>query len=117
MQTVGLYETGVVVLDGNGNGTVRIRPDGSRERWLPTVASVSVDTNVAEADCSVYAGPAATQQWFIEGTHSGSTGDSTDRISGKVISRTQLPYVFAVWTGGDPGSTGTLTVTGTKEIP
>jgi hypothetical protein len=34
-----------------------------------------------------------------------------------VISRTQLPYIWAVFTGGDPFATAVLNVTGTKDIP
>jgi hypothetical protein len=117
MPTVPLNESGFVTLDGSGNGTVRIGPDEPAARWSPTVASVSVTTNVLEASAQIYAGPAPTQQYFVDATFTASSGDSTDRITGKVIARTQLPYLFAVFSGGDPGSQATLSVTGTKAIP
>lgn len=117
MPTVPLDESGSVVLDGSGNGTVRIGPDEPAARWLPTNASVSVLTNVNEAAAQIYAGPAAVQQYFVDSTFTASSGDATDRISGKVIARTRLPYVWAVFTGGDPGSQATLIITGTKVIP
>ena len=120
MRTVPLNESGSVRLDGSGNGTVRIGPDEPAARWLPTVASVSALTAapvVNEAQCLFYAGQAPVQQYFVDGTFSGSSGDSSDRITGRVISRTQLPYIWAVWTGGDPGAQATLSVSGTKEIP
>lgn len=111
-----LNESASVTLDGSGNGTVRMRPLSAAEHWLPTLASVSVSTNSSEAQCRIYAGRAAIQACFVDGTLSGSTGDSTDRISGYDINASQQPYVFAVWTGGDPGAQGTLVLSGTKEI-
>lgn len=117
MPTVPLNESGSVTLDGSGNGTVRIGPDEPAARWLPTNASVSVTTAVLEASAKIYAGPAAVQQYFVDATFTASSGDASDRITGKVISRTQLPYVFAVFSGGDPGSQATLIITGTKVLP
>jgi len=117
MRTVPLNESASVTLDGSGNGTARIGPDEPAARWLPTCASVSVSTNVNEAKCLIYAGAAAVQQYFVDGTFSGSSGDSTDKVTGKTIARTQLPYIWAVWTGGDPGSQATISVTGDKVIP
>lgn len=117
MQTAALNESESVTLDGSGNGYVRIRPDGPAETWLPTVVHVSVSSNTSEAQCSIYAGPAQTHQYFVDATFSGSSGDASDRITGKVIGRRQLPYIWAVWSGGDPGAQATAAVTGTKQIP
>jgi hypothetical protein len=117
MPTVDLNESNFVTLDSNGNGFVRLGPDEPAAKWLPSVISVSVSTNVNEADCIIYAGPAAVQAYFVDSTHSGSTGDSTDRIQGKTISRTLLRYVWAVWSGGDPGSQATVNVVGDKVLP
>jgi hypothetical protein len=111
-----LYETLSVTLDGSGNGTARLRPVGSREFWLPDAVAVSASTNVQEAACKIYAGAAAAQQYFVDGTLSGSTGDSTGKISGHVISRTRDPYIFCVWAGGDAGAVATAVVSGSKEI-
>jgi len=117
MRTVSLGESGSVTLDVNGNGTVRIGPDEPAARWKPDVASVSVNTNVLEASAQIYAGAAPVQQYFVDSTFTASSGDSTANIAGKVIARTQLPYVWAVFSGGDPGSQATLSVSGTKDIP
>lgn len=117
MPTVSLNEQVSVILDGNGDGTARIAPDEPAAVWYPTVLSVSVATNVNEAQCSTYAGPSTDQQYFVDGTFSGSSGNSTGQISGRVIGRTKLPYIWAVWEGGDPGSQATLVVSGTKAIP
>lgn len=111
-----LYESASVTLDGSGNGSVRLGPVGPRELWQPTTARVSASSNTAEASCKVYAGPAAQQQYYVDGTLSGSTGDSTDAISGYVIGRTQSAFVWAVWAGGDAGANATLIVAGTKSV-
>ena len=117
MPTVPLNESGAVTLDGAGNGIVRLGPDEPAARWRPTVASVSVTTNVLEAAATIYAGPTTDQRYFVDATFTASSGDSTANIAGRVIARTQLPYVFAVFTGCDPGSQETLIVSGTKDLP
>jgi hypothetical protein len=113
---LGLSETGSITLDGTGNGTARLRPDGPNEHWLPTVASVKCSSNTAEAACQIYIGQSATDVNFVDGTFSGSSGDSTDKVTGYDISRHTNAYIFAVWTGGDPGANAVLVLSGTKEI-
>jgi hypothetical protein len=103
-----------VVLDGSGNGTARIGPAGARETWFPAVASVSAATAVKEAQCRIYVGPAAAPQYFIDGTLSGSTGDSTDRVASQPVPLGS--FIWAVWAGGDAGSVATLNVTGTRTV-
>ena len=110
-----LNESGQVTLDGSGNGTLRMRPVSSREYWLPTLASVKCSTNILEAQCRIFVGPSASDNNYVDGTLSGSTGDSTDRVTGYVVGRTQQPYVWAVWSGGDVGAQGTMVISGTKE--
>jgi hypothetical protein len=110
--------TNAVKLDGSGNGTVRLGPSGARETW--TVSYVHVQTNQApasitnEAQCFVYSGTAADEGAFVDSTSSGSTGDSTDSASGYPV--TIGEWIWAVWSGGDPGAQGILRVTGTREI-
>jgi hypothetical protein len=112
-----LTQRGQTVLDGSGNGTVQLSPDGPQEHWYLTLASVKVAQPVTnEAQCRIYAGPSTDDLYFVDGTLSGSTGDSTDRVTGIEISRTQVPYIWAVWSGGDPGQTASLAVNGQKEI-
>lgn len=117
MRTVPLNESVPVTLDINGNGTAQLGPDEPSAIWRPTLVHVSVNTNVSEAEASIYAGQAPVQQWFVDASQTASSGDASDRITGKVISRTQLPYIWAVFSGGDPGATAVLNVTGTKDIP
>jgi hypothetical protein len=105
--------TVTTVLDGSGNGTASIGPIGPREVWSPQVASVSVATNENEAACKTYVGDPISPI-FVDSTLSGSTGDSTDRISAY-----QVPLgwkIWATWTGGDPGAVATLSVAGTKVV-
>lgn len=115
--TLTLNEDKAVFLDGSGNGTVQLFPDGSHEKWMPTGASVKCSSSVLEASCKIYIGNQVNDHNFVDGTLSGSTGDSTDRVSGYVIGRTSDPYIFAVWSGGDVGAQATLSITGTKTIP
>jgi hypothetical protein len=103
-----------VVLSGSGAGTARIGPAGARETWQAEAASVSVSTSTAEAQCRIYVGDSATAPNYVDGTLSGSTGDSTGRVSARPLKLGD--YVWAVWTGGDPGAVATLNVTGTRTV-
>lgn len=113
--TVPLNVTVPVTLSGAGAGTARIGPRNAREIWTPALASVGTSqasvTN--EAQCKVYQGEAPTQDHYVDGTLSGSTGDSTDHVYGPLYTG---QYVWAVWTGGDAGAPAYLNVTGTKTI-
>jgi len=115
-----LNETESVVLDGSGNGTIKLRPDGSNEYWYPQTVSVKAPNPAGglpanEARCDMYAGSKVADDNFVDGTVSGSSGDNTDRFAGYVIGRHADPFIIAVWTGGDPGATATLRVQGTKD--
>lgn len=111
--SIGPEGTATIVLDGSGNGTAKVGPASARETWDAGNTAVSVATNAAEAQCKIYNGPAATPQYFRDGTLSGSTGDATGKASGPLKLGN---WIWAVWTGGDPGSVATLTVTGSKDL-
>ena len=113
-RTVTLNATASVKLDGSGNGTASTGPQNPGEVWTPSTVSVSCSSNASEAVCKVYAGNSATAAYFTDGTTWGSTGDSTSNLSSPVYPGQQ---VFASWTGGDPGATATMTVTGTRQVP
>jgi hypothetical protein len=104
-----------VKLNGSGNGTAQLGPGFPGEIWSPAVVSVSVSTNVSEAQCKIYAGIVAVPATFIDGTLSGSTGDSTDRISGQVFYPGQ--FIIAVWSGGDVGAIATMNIQGSRQVP
>jgi hypothetical protein len=109
---VPLSESQPVILNGAGNGTAELRP-AFGETWSPATVSVKVSSAVKEAQCRIYLGSDTTDANFVDGTLSGSTGDSTDRVTGPF----RLPNrLFAVWSGGDAGATATLAVSGTRDI-
>jgi hypothetical protein len=107
-------DTADTTLDGSGNGTAKLGPAGAGESWLPSNVSVLCSSNVNEATCKVYAGPTATNPYFKDLTVDGSTGDSTDRCNVPILKGS---YVWAVWSGGDAGATGTLNVDYVKTVP
>jgi hypothetical protein len=114
MPDVRLSESASVKLSGSGSGTAKVGPISAREQWRPENVHVSVSTATAEAACSIYIGDSVIARNFRDTTFSGSSGDSSDRVNADRVNVGE--YVWAVWTGGDPNATGTLTVTGTKTV-
>lgn len=114
MRTLNLTAIATCTLDGSGNGQAATGPTGTREAWQPATAAVSASSNTSEATAKVFAGAQVGQGTFVDGTTWGSTGDSTNSFTQPVYPGQQ---VFAVWTGGDPGATATLVVSGTRTIP
>ena len=114
--TVILNQSAVVTLNAQGAGTAQLGPVNQRETWQPAVISVKTSqapgTIVSEAQCEIYCGPDDTVSNYVDGTLSGSTGDSTANAAGQTVSCGE--YVFAVWTGGDAGAQGRVNVSGTK---
>lgn len=108
---------GATIVQGGGNGTAQTGPASPGEIWRPTQVSVSCSAVVTSGTCqaSIYAGAAAAQSAFVDGTFSGDTGDTTDAIGGRVVNPGES--VFAVWQGGVPGATATLVVSGTRTVP
>jgi hypothetical protein len=100
--------TGGVKLDGSGNGTVQVGPQ-SGQRWDVTSTTVSTGSQSSPLpQCSIYSGPTAGPPWLLDATFTGN-GDQTDTPS--TIYNGQ--YVWAVWTGGNPGDGATVRVQGT----
>jgi hypothetical protein len=116
MQSATLNESASATLDASGNGTLKMVPYSGSLAWLPDVVSVKASTAAAEASCRIYIGPSPTDQWFVDGTLSGSTGDSTDRVAGRQVD-SHGASLWAVWEGGDPGAAATMTVSGTENRP
>lgn len=114
--TAGAIYGGTIFGAGSGNGTLKMVPWSAKVHWFPTVASVKASTAVSEAQCRIYIGPAPTDPSFVDGTLSGSSGDSTDHVSGYEINATKDPAIWALWTGGDPGAQGTMSIAGTMTI-
>lgn len=111
---VDMNETAVIVLNGSGAGTATLGPLTARETWYPDVASVKANQNPTnEAQCTIFVGQTATQDNFRDVTFSGSSGDASGKVIGKL---SKGGYIFAVWSGGDAGQTAVLNVTGKKEV-
>jgi len=102
-----------VTLDGSGNGTASAGPLGAREVWTLTSVACSVSTNIKEATFAIYVGDRVFPGGLRDQSFSGSSGDSTDRITDAIKSGWK---VWGMWRGGDPGATATMSLTGTREI-
>jgi hypothetical protein len=117
MRVLTLSRSANTVLDGSGAGQVLLGPAVPGEVWYLGAAAVGAneETVTDEALCKVYCGPLASQQYYVDGTLSGSTGDSTTDIAGRVL----FPgnYVIGVWSGGDAGAAVFLNVSGTRQVP
>jgi hypothetical protein len=114
VRILNLSQTQSIALDSNGDGTAQLGPSAPGVVWTVALVSVSVATNTNEAECKVYIGPSASAATFVDGTLSGSTGDSTDRATMPIYPGM---YLFAVWTGGDAGQLATVNVMGTQQVP
>lgn len=111
-----LAEHGSVTLDASGNGTLALKPWGGGVTWWPTTVSVKTSSATLEASAKIYIGPAATDQYFVAATLSGSTGDSTGRVAGRTVD-THGNTLWIVWTGGDVGAEATAVVRGVSTGP
>lgn len=106
-----INEFASVRLDGSGNGAVSIGPKVAREYWRLSQASVSVSSTTAESACKLFfGGTAAVPGRYLGGSSTGSTGDTYGNPPLLQPGATLL----AVWTGGTPNATATLTVNGFK---
>jgi hypothetical protein len=117
MRTLSLSATASAVLNGSGAATAQVGPSSQGEVWYPAVVSVSAAEAAVtdEAQCKIYAGPLPIPPYYVDGTLSGSTGDSTGRAGGQTLYPGQ--WIFAAWSGGDPGATVTLNLSGTRVVP
>jgi|ERR1700722_18083550 len=113
MGTAALQTTVSVKLDGSGNGSIGVGPTGFKETWENVTASVHCATNVIEATCRIFVGPAAIAQYFVDGTYAGSTGDSTTNLPPTIVGGQQ---VFAQWMTGDANTTAYLSLSGTRNV-
>lgn len=113
MRDVNLSQWAQVTLDANGNGTASAGPTSNGETWTAVTAAVHAADNTSEATCRFYVGSAPSPQFFAGGTTWGSTGDNAT-WSGVPIAVGQR--VYAVWSGGTPGTTAYLTLSGTASV-
>lgn len=106
-----------VRLDGTGAGIAQLGPSITNESWAPSVVSVRCTANVTSGACQaeIFCGAYVGEDTYKDGTFSGDTGDSTDKVTGEIIWPGQ--YVFAQWTNGVPFATATMRVTGIRTVP
>ena len=118
MRTVPLTEWASTTLDADGNGTIQLGPNRHANVWHPSAVSISttadsLSTNVVPgATCSIYAGPLANFNTFVDSTYN-VNGAPSSVIDGQVVYCGQ--YVFAIWDGATPNVTATLIVYGTQD--
>lgn len=102
-----------VVLNASGNGTVTLGPTRPGVSWTPAIVAVTVNPTSATVTSvfMLYNGSAQPGN-FIAGSYTGDINSSG----------LALPPMFAgqiitgVWSGGNPGATATMTLTGTQSI-
>ena len=100
-----------ITLDGSGNGVARIGPSFGPPIWHVTNTQIRT-SSPGQGDipmCVLYRGT-QDSQGYVDTTYDGSA-DSCD-IPYDIVQGSQA---IAVWTGGNPGDTATLTVIGTTE--
>lgn len=115
MRTLSLTRSVSIALNGSGSGTASLGPVSVNEVWYLTTASISASTAVKEAECQIYMGIDTGQTSFTDSTFYGSSGDSTNRVSGRNLNVGE--QIFAVWSGGDANAIATLVITGTRIVP
>ena len=103
---------GPVSFAGTGTGIAAAGPQSPGEVWSGLTASVRVATNISEATCRIYAGASPAPGYLAAVTTWGSTGAGTQNIRPVRVGAS----VWATWSGGDPGATATLTITGIRTV-
>lgn len=109
--TLPLNEGTTTVLDAAGNGRAELGPTFGPAHWHVTATSVRTSSPGQGSIplCELYAGT-EDASGYIDTSYDGSA-DSCDIP----YDLTQGSKTIAIWTGGNPGDTATLSVTGTKE--
>lgn len=98
-----------VKLDASGNGQVTVSP-GSVD-WVTTLITVSTSTATKHPQANLYLDQVAPT-CLLEGTY---TGDNDSTNTSHLVQSSQ--QLICAWTGGDPGATATVRVTGLAYPP
>jgi hypothetical protein len=100
-----------VTFGSGGAATAFCGPSGAGTTWSPSQAAVYTSVGLLDAAlCALYVGPAAIAQYQVAAGLAG--GGSQFALGGVTMQAGWL--VWAIWTGGTPGETGYLNVTGSK---
>lgn len=101
------------VIPASGTVSLQAGPQGVGARWALDQAGIATSVGAADtATCAVFAGPLALAPFLVAQSYAGG-GDAIG-LAGYTLQPGE--FVFAVWTGGTPGSTAQLKVAGTKSV-
>ena len=111
MATGDLHQSGSVVLDNDGNGTIALIPQHAGMSWL--VTSIAIKTNQ-----STTAVPVPVVEAFVNSPASPANSRGADASGNRTsfngtIKVGSCDNLYVVFTGGIPGSTGTAVIEGT----
>jgi hypothetical protein len=116
LRTVDIGNSGVAptaVFNGAGVAVAQIGPSGVGASWALDQAGVSTSVGVLDAaQCALYVGPMALLNYQVAANLAG--GGSQFGLGG--VGVTPGAFVIAVWTGGTPGATAQLLVTGQQTV-
>lgn len=110
MRTAQLDEANSGTFDALGVAVVRIGPTRVQQYWKPSNVAVS-STSSSDTEARVYLG-AATPSNLLAGSYSGN------RDNAPIAQPLGFGQVLTVvWSGGTPGATATVSVSGQMEVP
>lgn len=114
--TVPIGNDGIAVpatFSAAGTAVCVVGPSGVGASWTP--AQANAYTSLGQSDpstVSVFAGPAAIAQYEVVASQLG--GGAQVALGGAILVPGWL--VWAIWSGGTPGATANLYVSGTKTV-
>jgi hypothetical protein len=97
----------------SGDLTLSVGPAGIGTSWALDQAGYG--TSVGQSDpstCAVYVGPQAIQSFIVAQSYAG--GGGSVGLAGITIQPGS--FIFVVWTGGTPGATASVVVTGNQSV-
>ncbi len=68
MTTLPLLTQAQTTLDSTGSGTCSVGPTAQGEVWTISVVGVHCSSNINEAACNVFIGPAGSTSYLLGGT-------------------------------------------------
>ncbi len=108
---IGLDGQVMGTIGAGGTVTLRAGPTGVGTSWELDQAGLSTSTGAADSSTvAVYSGPQAISSFFVAQSYAG--GGSSVGLPGLALVPGE--FVWAVWSGGTPGASATLKVTGQK---
>lgn len=106
---------GTAIVNGSGAATVTVGPTGLGTRWYPKKGDINTTSGANDAStCQVFIGPATVATDTLGAGQSYAGGGDTFGLAGEMLQPGE--FVTAVWTGGNPGDTATLRVTGNQVV-